>query len=137
MKILASFFLLFGFFAPPAFAAENIVCALKDYKKPQRYISVKLPIQKPFSEDSARPEDGLDIGRDNYIFDLVASWNEQNPKLLNIDVIFYENNHVQDEVASYSWTVDLATQEARKPLVEQPLSDNGKFVMNFVCYYNR
>jgi hypothetical protein len=137
MKQFASFFLLFGLFSLPVFAAENIVCALKDSKNPQRFISVKLPIQKQFSEDWVRPAQGLDIGRDNYNFDLLASWNEQNPKLLNLDVTFYENNHVQDEVASYSWTVDLSTPTNGKPILTEPLSEEGKVLMNFVCYYNR
>jgi hypothetical protein len=44
----------------------------------------------------------LAIGKDAYGFIMTLAKNETNLNLLTVDLIFTENNHVQDEIASAS-----------------------------------
>ena len=82
------------------------------------------------SDEGLYSGEGIDLGVENYSFDLSLT-KESNGSIL-VDVIFYENNHVQDEVGSYSWEL----QHKGLSVIKEPLQDeSGATIMSFVCDY--
>lgn len=113
--------------------AATLVCALKEAKKPSNYSSVTVDLSKTLQD--AYNSDGVDVGDDdNYSFILTVT---RDGKKLEVSSIFTENKHVQDEVSSGSWTVNPAKAKAGKPVITEPLTEDGKKILDFVCYYNK
>ncbi|MCX6126283.1 MAG: hypothetical protein NTV34_16240 [Proteobacteria bacterium] len=115
-------------------ASENIVCALKSAKNPSKFVSVKFDLEQERGDDEYVSSKGLDVGGDNYSFDMrVTSDGVKH----DVDIMFYENNHVQDEVGSSTWKVDLQKAKSQKPIISEPLTMKGKKVADLACYFNR
>lgn len=113
--------------------AESLVCALKETKNPANYSSVKVNLEK--LEDYYYDQKGIDIGRkDNYSYGMSVT---RTGSKLEVDVTFTENKHVQDEVSSNSWTVNLKKAKRGEPVINEPLNDERGHIMDFVCYYNK
>jgi hypothetical protein len=120
--------------ATRAAAAENMVCALKSARSPSKYVSVKFDLEKERGDDEFEPSNGLDVGEANYSFDMRVSSDGVEH---TVEVVFYENKHVEDEVASFTWTVDLKKAKSQKPIISEPLIMKEKKVADFVCYFNK
>lgn len=116
-----------------AHAKETIVCAMKDAKNPRNFSSVTVDLTKPL-EEYYIDDKGVDIGDENYSFNLQVS---RKRNTVEIGAVFQENKHVQDEVGSQSWTVNLSKAVEGKPIVEEPFEDDGVKKIDFVCYYNK
>lgn len=113
--------------------AESLVCALKETKNPSNYSSVKVDLDK--IEDYYYDQKGIDIGRkDNYSYGMSVT---REGNKLEVSATFTENKHVQDEVSSSSWTVNLKKAKRGEPVINEPLNDERGHIMDFVCYYNR
>lgn len=107
---------------------DAISCTLKGTDGSQNATSVTADLNN-LQNDGLYSSDGIDVGDDNYSFDLSIT-KELNGSIL-VDVIFYENKHVLDEVASYSWEL----QQKGLGVIQEPLTDDDEIVMNFVCDY--
>ncbi len=126
-------------FAQGAVAGDNIVCSLQRVKAvagQPSYVSAKLNLQN-LSQDDSVYSDSLFVGDDAFSFNMSAS-KEQGG--LSIDVVFQENQNVQDEVGSSAWLIsneEISSIQKSKKVVTEPLEMDGKTVANFVCYYNK
>lgn len=116
--------------------ASNVVCALKESADPKNYSSVKIDLGKAL-EEAYNDDKGVSVERDHFSFTVYDPALEG--KQLTLNVIFTENNHVEDEVANMTWEVDLAKAVKGQPILQEPLNwgpDETK-IMDFVCYYNQ
>ncbi len=110
-------------------AQDKIICTLSESANPLNVAIGEADLNN-LSEEGLYSIDGIDVGDDNYSFDMSIT-KEANGAIL-VDVIFYENIHVQDEVASYSWKL----QQKGLSVIQEPLQDNSNAtIMNFVCDY--
>ena len=125
-----STFVLFFFLSAAAYAnaLDTITCTLKDADNTTNTTFITADLNN-LQNDGLYSSDGIDIGDDNYSFDLSIT-KELNGAIV-VNAIFYENKHVQDEVASYGWVL----QQKGMSVIQEPLSDDTKTVMNFVCDY--
>jgi hypothetical protein len=126
MKHLLMLFMVFS--SVVAKAQSEITCTLSQAGKSENSIQVKANPNR-LTNDGLYSSKGLDVGADNYSFDLTLTKVARGVVL--VDVIFYENNHVEDEVASYSWEL----KQKGRSVIQEPLTDSGATVMNFVCDY--
>ncbi len=121
-------------FTAHAHAGESLVCALKDASNPSNYSSVKVDLEN-IEADGYNDDKGIDIGKhDNYNFNLLVT--RKGSKIV-VSATFMENKHVQDEVSSSAWNVNLKKAKPGKPVISEPLENEGKKIMDFVCYYNQ
>jgi hypothetical protein len=129
MKLISTFVLVLSLSAV-AYGKEidTITCSLKDASNSTNAISITADLNN-LQDDGLYSSDGIDIGDDNYSFDLSIT-KELNGSVV-VDAIFYENKHVQDEVASYGWEL----LQKGMGVIQEPLTDDDKTVMNFVCDY--
>lgn len=110
-------------------SVDIISCTLSETNNSTNAKYVRADLNN-LSKDGLYTSDGIDIGDENYSFDLSITKEANKPIL--IDVIFYENIHVQDEVGSYSWEL----QKKGLSVIQEPLTDeNNNIIMNFVCDY--
>lgn len=107
---------------------ETITCSLKDAGNSTNAISITADLNN-LQNDGLYSSDGIDMGDDNYSFDLSIT-KELNGYIV-VNAIFYENKHVQDEVASYGWEL----QKKGMGVIQELLTDDDKTVMSFVCDY--
>ncbi len=125
--LLALLIIFTGSFAQ---GQEKLTCTLSESVNPKNAIVVEADL-KNLAADGLYSSDGLNVKVENYSFDL--SITKQADGSILVDVIFYENNHVQDEVVSYGWEL----KEKGLSVVNEPLiDDSDATVMNFVCDYN-
>jgi hypothetical protein len=129
MKTL-SILLFWAAIAHAAQAQDTIVCSLTDSNNRSNLTTVIADLNH-LEDEGLYSSDGIDIGDDNYSFDLSIT-NEGRGSIL-VDVIFYENNNVQDEVASSSWEIK---QKGLLVIQEHLNDDSDKTIMNFHCDYN-
>lgn len=114
--------------------ADSLVCSLKETANPKNLSSVEVDLSQ-LQEDFYIDDNGIDVGPEHYNFNMQVARDGQK---LEIGVIFYENNRVQDEVANGSWTIDLIATKPGHPVLQEDLTDdsNNK-LLDFVCEYNR
>jgi hypothetical protein len=87
-------------FSVPAFAKDPILtCTIQNVKTKQK-ASVKLNLNK-IAEYSGEYSKGIDSGKDNYSFGLEVT---KSGKDYDLNIVFQENNHVEDEVGSIACT---------------------------------
>lgn len=117
-----------------AFAqADTLVCAIKDAKNPKNYSSIKVDLAK-IEESGYNDDKGILVGDNDFSFGLIVLKEKGE---VSVNAVFYENRHVQDEVASYTWDVKLSEVKKGKPVIEEPLEMDDVKVANFVCYINK
>lgn len=108
---------------------STIVCTLERVGHPEQKILAKLPARAGENEVASSTDGGLDVGSNNYSFDMYLSEGENNASDLN--VVFYENNNVQDEVGAMACGVESGA------FCKEPLTDeNDRKVANFSCTLN-
>lgn len=119
--------LVFASMSSTAFAAEtNIVCTLKSLSDKQS-AKASLPLSS-VDKDGISSDGTIDIGDFNYSFSLdLMSGDEE----IQVNVVFYENNRVTDEVGSFSCIYD---ESVKGKFCEEPMEDfDGNHVMDFAC----
>lgn len=126
---MKTFFIVISFMiASSAFASTSAVkCSLSTTAKTPKTVSATLALSQADKEGAEA--DGLDIGKDNYSFYMALS------KLKNgysVDVTFYENNNVQDEVGGM--TCEFSAHDSQIVICAEPITnDKNKIIAQFSC----
>ncbi len=110
-------------------AQDTITCTLSEAGNPKNSIAVTADLNNLNEDGLYSSDDGLDLKADNYSFDL--SITKQANGTILINTFFYENNHVQDEVGSYSWEI----HQKGLSVINEPLTEDNVTLMNFICDY--
>lgn len=131
MKITYVFSLIILLTTSSASAAK-MVCVLKESASPQNYSAVKVDLSQS-SEDYYNDDNGINIGNESYSFGLQV---ESKGKIVTVNAVFMENNHVQDEVSSGAWNFDISKAKFGVPVLQEDMNkDDGEKLMDFLCYY--
>lgn len=115
--------------------ADTLVCAIKENANPKNYSSVTVDLEN-IEEGGYNDDKGIAIGENAYSFGLIVEKGEDKHDY-SINAVFYENLHVQDEVASMSWDINVYRSKAGVPVINEPLEEDDKVVFDFVCYHNK
>lgn len=110
--------------------ARSLVCESRAVANSKNSSKVTINLAGKLKE-FYMDKNGVNVGTENYSFLIVPTLKEN---FLTIDVTFSENNHVQDEVASQSWNINLDASANDKIIVREPLHSDGLHVMDFVCW---
>ncbi len=135
LAILAVFHVSTAFAADKAktkAAKPHIICAISSVKDARNYESVKVDLTVKELEE-AYSSKGLDLGKDNLSFDVSVT---REGKEITLDVFFYENNHVQDEIGGAQWKFNTAKVKKGVPVVTEPLELDEKHLADFTCLYH-
>lgn len=132
MKSLATLFAASALFSSYAHAG-NLICTLSEYGNPKNASTVNVDLARPF-EEIYLDQAGVNLGDENYSFDFQL---DRNGTHLSISAIFSENNHVEDQVAEGTWTVDLSAAPTQTPVIHDDLTNtSGRTVLSFDCWVN-
>jgi hypothetical protein len=114
-----------------AFADRTFTCTYASTKNPKKVVTTQFSLEEAI-EDGVQ-SDGIDIGRDNYNYSLNMGQQTKpkNSKKYDVWVVFYENNHVQDEVGAMTCEYDPSSSE---PFCVEPMQDDsGETILEFSC----
>ena len=78
-------------------ARETLVCAIKETANPRNYSSVVVDLTQPLEEVYV-DQNGINVGEDHFSFTLEVT--RPSEQKLELNVIFQENLHVQDEIGN-------------------------------------
>lgn len=114
-----------------AFAADSITCTLKSIENSKQKTNVELALSSA-GAGGVESEGSVDVGDSNYSFSMDI---EASGSKYDLNVVFYENNHVQDEVGAMSCEYDPNATDGE--FCQEPMEDdNGEHVMDFSCRAN-
>ena len=113
--------------AVQASATSTLECTMTNTES-GAYVQVQADLNN-ISEDGY-VSDGVDVGPENYGFMLML---ERHQKDVLVSAIFSENNHVQDEVASGDWEIDLEKAKGGDVVLQEDLRSQGRKVLDFTC----
>lgn len=113
---------------------NSLVCSLIDLQKKSNKVSSLVDMGKPL-EEVYSSKGALNVGQLAFSFDLQVE--EVARKSYEVNVVFYENKSVQDEIGSTAFAFKPSSVEAGKPVFVEPISFDTEDVANFVCYYNK
>jgi hypothetical protein len=112
--------------------ADTLTCTLQDSRNRSNISEVTVDLRKALPDYIQ--DNGLDIGEENYSYTIEFSGDKS---ALDLNVVFTENNNVQDEVSSGLWTVDLTSAKNGEILLTEELGNDGKKIMDFSCQYRK
>lgn len=115
-KFVIYFLLAFGTSQALAAQSKSVTCTFKIDNGKKTSATFKIGNDFAISK-------GLDFGDENYNFSLSSGDGE------SLDVTFYENNYVQDEVGSFNCEFDFSGKTFCQDKIT---NENGK-VGNFSC----
>ncbi len=129
MKFLA--IIALSVFSLSTFAESNVTCELKSLKN--KSVSATIPLTSAGLSGIESDGNGLDIGRDNYNFSMGL---EGKAGEYIVDIYFYENNNVIDEVGGLRCKFKYKTTDfvICRETIE---SETGKLLANFECRFNK
>ncbi len=114
-----------------AFAADSITCTLTSVADAKQTTKLELALSSA-GAGGEESEGSVDVGDSNYNFSMDL---EANGSKFDLTAIFYENNHVVDEVGSMSCEFDPSVTEGE--FCQEPMEDdNGEHIMDFACRAN-
>jgi hypothetical protein len=111
--------------------ANQLVCELKENANKTNSSRVIVDLNAPL-EDVYSDDNGVSVDYDHYSFTMEVS---RKKNLVELNVVFSENNHVQDEVSSAFWTIDLGNSQKQNPVIQEDLNygpDSSK-LLDFSC----
>ncbi|OFZ45998.1 MAG: hypothetical protein A2381_00370 [Bdellovibrionales bacterium RIFOXYB1_FULL_37_110] len=114
-----------------AFAGGGTIikCTMESMQSPKITTSASLNLSKINGDDVATSENEIQVGEDKYSFDFYVS---QEDTTKTINVIFYENVNVQDQVGEISCVYE--PQNITSKFCEDNLfDDNGTHILSFSC----
>ena len=113
--------------------ASTLTCTLSETAQPTNSQSISIDLKQPLREFYAHDQ-SLDVGRDSFSFIATAALEEN---ILNLDVIFTEDAHVQDEVANMAWDIDLSQAKEGEVVVQEDLNwgPEEAELMDFSCVF--
>jgi hypothetical protein len=112
-----------------AFADPTFTCTYASTKNPKNVVTTQFSLEQAM-QDGVQ-SDGIEIGRDNYNFTLNMDKKSARSKKYYVSVVFYENNHVQDEVGAMGCEYNPSSNE---PFCVEPMQDeSGETILEFSC----
>jgi hypothetical protein len=115
-----------------AFAADTFTCTYASTLDPENVVITQFSLEDAIEEGVQ--SESINIGRDNYNYTLgmAKKMKPKKSKKYDVNVVFYENNHVLDEVASMRCEYDPSSTEAF--CVEPMIDKSGETILEFSCH---